>query len=124
MRITECRVTKLYTGSAILGLGTVTFDDIFVVSGIKILEGRNGLFISFPSYETKNGEYKDICFPIDGGFREELQEVVLEEFEKAPNPSANRGRGSRNSGSSARSSQGKYSGRTGGRSGGTRGGRR
>ena len=80
MKITEVRVTKGDWGRT-KALVSVTFDGVFVVSGIKIVEGNNGLFLGMPNRKDKNDEYRDICFPIDKDFRKELEITVLAEYE-------------------------------------------
>ena len=60
----------------------VTILDNLVLKGIRVVDGRNGLFIAFPQtkHKGKNGgkdEYFDIIFPITKEFREELTEAIL-----------------------------------------------
>ena len=50
------------------------------VHNVKIIEGKNGLFIAMPSRKTANGEYKDVAHPISPEFRNELQQKILDEF--------------------------------------------
>ena len=54
MEITEVRVA-LREGSEkrLKAFATVTFDQCFVVRNIKIIEGRNGLFVAMPSHKPK-----------------------------------------------------------------------
>ena len=59
----------------------VEFDEEFVVKGIKVLDGKKGLFVSMPASEGKDGEFYDIAFPITKEFRESLVEEVLEAYE-------------------------------------------
>lgn len=35
------------------GFASITFDDSFVVRGLKIIEGRNGLFVAMPNRKVK-----------------------------------------------------------------------
>ena len=50
MEITEVRVSLKEAGNKKLkAFATVTFDDDFVVRDIKIIEGRQGLFVAMPS---------------------------------------------------------------------------
>ena len=35
----------------------ITFDESFVIHGLKIIEGQNGLFVAMPSRRMPNGEY-------------------------------------------------------------------
>jgi len=85
MKVTEVRVFKNEGSSARVGSATITFDNIFVVSGLGIVNGQNGLFISMPSKKGKDEEWKDICFPLNKEFRQEIQDAVLLEYNKKPN---------------------------------------
>lgn len=72
--------------NGVKGLATVTFGDAFKVQSISIVEGKNGLFVSMPSYKSKqvdeNGDpvYKDICNPITKDFRDQLYGAILSSF--------------------------------------------
>ena len=60
----------------------ITFDESFVVHGLKIIDGHNGLFVSMPSRRMPNGEFKDIVHPIKPELRAEITKVILEKFEQ------------------------------------------
>ena len=66
------------------GYATITFDGQFVVHNIRIVDGKDGLFIAMPCRKMSNGEYKDVVHPISTDFREYLKKTILEAFEKAP----------------------------------------
>lgn len=76
-------------GSNLCGLARIYFDDCFLINNVSLLQGRNGVFISMPSYKTKqidgNGRnvYKDVCFPITKEFREKLNGAIMQGFEQA-----------------------------------------
>lgn len=59
----------------------ITFDECFVIHGLKIIEGQNGLFIAMPSKRISNNEFKDIVHPIKPEFREEITKQILEKYE-------------------------------------------
>ncbi len=80
MQITELRIRKVEGEGKLRAYVTVTFDDCFVVHNVKIIEGKNGLFIAMPSRKTANGEYKDVAHPISPDFRNSLQDKILEEY--------------------------------------------
>ena len=44
MEITDVRVRKIYPDGKMRGIISVTFDDLFVVHDIKVIEGQNGFF--------------------------------------------------------------------------------
>lgn len=55
MEITEVKVfTKDAQDKKLKAYVTVTFDNAFVVRNIKIIEGRNGLFVAMPSRKLKS----------------------------------------------------------------------
>lgn len=60
----------------------LTFDEMFVIHGLKIIEGQNGIFVAMPSRKMPSGEFKDIAHPIKSELRDEITRIVLEEYEK------------------------------------------
>ena len=55
MEITEIRVfPKEGQDKKLKAYITVTFDDVFVVRNIKVIQGSSGLFIAMPSRKMKN----------------------------------------------------------------------
>lgn len=80
MEITELRIRKVEASGKLRAYVTVTFDNCFVVHNVKIIEGKNGLFIAMPSRKTANGEYKDVAHPIDPGFRLQMENKILNEY--------------------------------------------
>ena len=82
MKITDVRVRIVKKDdSKLKAVASVTFDDCFVVHDIKVIEGTEGFFIAMPSRKTGEGDYKDIAHPIKTETREELINVILDEFE-------------------------------------------
>ena len=64
MNITDIRVKRISTPGKMRAVASITFDDMFVVHDIKIIEGQSGLFIAMPSKKMPNGEYKDVAHPL------------------------------------------------------------
>ena len=85
MRVTEVRVKVVRNGNdtKLRGYADVTFEGIFVVHGMKIIQGKDGLFIAMPSKKTHGGEFKDIAHPITTELRRELTESIIREYEMA-----------------------------------------
>lgn len=72
--------------SKTVALATVTISDCLVLTGLRIVKGKKGMFVSMPqrklSKPDKNGnEYTDIFFPVTHDFREELNNAVLESYD-------------------------------------------
>lgn len=71
------------------GTANITIDDCFVVKGILIMEGKNGLFMSMPSKKDKNGDYKDICFPITKEARQQIIDEIMKQYNNLDEESKN-----------------------------------
>lgn len=80
MQITELRIRKVTGEGKLRAYVTITFDNCFVVHNVKIIEGKDGLFIAMPSKKTATGEYKDVAHPISPDFRAELQKRILDDY--------------------------------------------
>jgi stage V sporulation protein G len=83
MTITDVRVRKIAKEGKMKAIVSITLDDEFVVHDIKVIEGEKGLFIAMPSRKTLDGEYRDIAHPINSQTRQQMQDVILAEYEKA-----------------------------------------
>lgn len=81
MEITEIRVT-LRDEERLKGFANVTFDNAFVVRGMKIIQGNTGYFVAMPSRKRSNGTHQDIAHPVNAEMREEIEKLVLEAYEK------------------------------------------
>ena len=57
MEITDIRIRKIDGTGKMKAIVSVTFDDMFVIHDMKIIEGASGLFIAMPSRKTPSGEY-------------------------------------------------------------------
>jgi len=62
---------------------SVVFDDVFIVHSVKIIQGKQGLFVAMPSRPGKDGGFRDTAHPIDNEFRVELEETVLGKYWEA-----------------------------------------
>lgn len=81
MKITEVRLTKQDGQGTLKAFASITLDGAFVVHGLRVVEGRNGLFVSMPNRQVKE-EYKDIAHPVTKEFKDELTDAVLAEYNK------------------------------------------
>jgi len=81
MEITEINVT-LRSEEKLKAFVNITFDDQFVVRGLKVIKGSNGYFISMPSRKMPDGSFRDIAHPINKEFRDLVEKVVIEKYQK------------------------------------------
>jgi stage V sporulation protein G len=59
----------------------VTFGDVFVVKGVNVMDGKNGLFAQTPYQKGTDGEHYSVVRPINPEFGEMFQAAVIRKFE-------------------------------------------
>ena len=85
-------------GSNIKGLARIYFENSFIVNNINIVQGKEKIFVSMPSYKTKQVDeqgkpiYQDVCYPVTKDFREKLYNEIIAEYEKAKDKSNEKAR--------------------------------
>ena len=85
MKITDVRLRLgkgTEEGGKLKAYVDITFEESFVVHGLKIIEGQNGLFVAMPSRRMPTGEFKDIAHPITPELRNELTDFIIKKFEE------------------------------------------
>jgi stage V sporulation protein G len=80
MEITEVRVS-ISDDKKIKAYASVTFDNVLVIHGIKVLDGKKGIFVAMPSKRVGD-KFKDLVHPLNTNFRKIVQEKILSEFER------------------------------------------
>jgi len=80
MEITDVRVKKLNSDNRLKAIAAITIDDCFVVHELRIIDGKDGLFVAMPSRKMPNGEFKDVAHPINQETRNRIEGVVIEAF--------------------------------------------
>lgn len=81
MEITEVNI-NLRDEDKLKAFVNITFDDVFVVRGLKVIQGKSGLFVCMPSRKLNDGTYKDIAHPINNDFRQRIEELILTRYEQ------------------------------------------
>ena len=82
MKITEIRVfPQANKDNKLCAFANITFDNCFVVRGLKVLEGSKGLFVVMPSRKVKGDDYRDVAHPITAEFKDYIQQEVLKAYE-------------------------------------------
>lgn len=84
MNITEVRAKRVNGDNRLVGIAAITIDECFVVHELRIIEGKNGLFVAMPSRKMPNGEFKDVAHPINTETRSIIEKAVLEAYELLP----------------------------------------
>ena len=80
MEITEIRLT-MRNEAKLKAFANVTFDNAFVIRGMKIINGNKGLFISMPSKKRPDGTYQDVAHPVNTEMRRRVERAVLNAYQ-------------------------------------------
>ena len=72
-----------------LAMVSITFEGCFVVKSLKIVDGANGAFVSFPQRKTKNPEkeWEDVAHPITKEFRDYLINEIMAKYNETDSQS-------------------------------------
>ena len=68
MLITEVRAKRVNGDNRLVGIAAITIDECFVVHELRVIEGKNGLFVAMPSRKMPNGEFYEELFEMFGYF--------------------------------------------------------
>jgi stage V sporulation protein G len=66
--------------SKVKAYASLVLNDIVRISGMRVIDGANGLFVSFPRVKLSSGEFRDLVSPVDKENRQYIQEQVLNSF--------------------------------------------
>jgi len=82
MEITDVRVRLIPDETKLKAVVSVTFDKEFVVHDIKIIDGREGLFVAMPSRKVGEGEFRDVAHPLTTETRSRIRDAILARYEE------------------------------------------
>lgn len=55
-------------------------DGTLIIKGITLVEGKDGLFLSFPSTKGKNGKYYNSVYSLDKEWTQLLQDACVKKY--------------------------------------------
>lgn len=77
-------IKKLFNNDGnVKAVVSLTIEEAFVVRGVRLVDGKNGLFVSMPSRRNAAKEFYDICFPINNDMRLHIFDAVKAAYDKA-----------------------------------------
>lgn len=82
MEITDVQMRKREKeGSKMRAIATVILDNEFAVHDIRVLDGKNGLFLAMPSKKKPDGEFHDVANPISSECRKKFEDAIFAKYE-------------------------------------------
>ena len=76
MEITEVKIFRVGEDK-LRAFVSIVIDRCFMVNDIKVIQGKDSLFVSMPSRKRKSGEFKDVAHPLNSETRRWVEERIL-----------------------------------------------
>jgi len=54
--------------------------DTFIVKGLRIVQGKEGLFVGMPQEQGRNGKWYNTFYPVSPELRKGLQTFILDQY--------------------------------------------
>ncbi|MBN1586433.1 MAG: SpoVG family protein [Candidatus Omnitrophica bacterium] len=83
MEINVVRLHRIEGENRVKAFADVEFDEELLVKGIMLIHSRNGLFVSMPREQGKDGLWYDKVKPLKGDLRSRLHQAIMAAYEKA-----------------------------------------
>jgi stage V sporulation protein G len=84
MLITSVKIYPFDTteiGGMIRAFAEVVLDDVLLLKGIKVMEGKGGgLFVSYPSQKGKDNQFHDLVVPLSEDLKKQIRRAVVDAF--------------------------------------------
>lgn len=72
---------KPYSGSSkTKAFADLELDGTLVIKGLTLVEGKDGLFLSFPSKKGKDGKYYNSVYSLDKEWTKLLQDACIKKY--------------------------------------------
>ena len=83
MKTLDIRVSKIYrvdTGSALKAFADIVINEAVLIRVIRVVEGKNGMFVSMPKEKSKDNRWFDRIRFLDQDTDRSLAEEVLKAY--------------------------------------------
>ncbi len=74
------RIHRLESDGATKAFCDLLILDTFVVKGLRVVLGKDGLFVSMPQEKGRDSKWYDTFYPLSKEMRKGLEELVLETY--------------------------------------------
>lgn len=86
MTVTHCSVFTTNTEGKLKAFARIVINDQLQLTSLRIYDGVNGLFVSYPNDPRHKGhDYRQLFYWITKDSRDEAERVILEEYNRVIN---------------------------------------
>lgn len=80
LKLAVTRLHKLDGSSATKAFCDISILDSLVVNGLRVVAGKDGLFVSMPREEGRDGKWYNTVIPLKREVKDAIERVVLEAY--------------------------------------------
>ncbi len=80
MNVIDVQVQRMYrfdTGRPLKAFVDITVNDAILIKGVRVMDGKKGLFVSMPREQAKDQKWYDTIRCLTQEIRDQITEVVL-----------------------------------------------
>lgn len=82
MELTVKKMMRFDNDGAVKALCDVAVGELFLIRGLRIVDGKNGVFVSMPRHQGKNGKWYDLVTPLSKDVKAALEQTLIEAYDK------------------------------------------
>ena len=68
---------KLNGEGKLRAFADVAISELLLIRGLRVVEGKNGLFVGMPRQQGKNGQWYQIILPLNEEVKNQFEDLVL-----------------------------------------------
>ena len=76
------RMIKFDGDGTLRAICDLSIGEFFLVKGLRVVEGKNGLFVSMPRHQGKDAKWYDSVSPMTKEAREAITGIVLDAYQR------------------------------------------
>ena len=88
MELTITRLIPFDGEGSLKAFCDVAVGKLLLIKGVRVVHGRNGLFVSMPRLQTKDGQWHDAVMPLTRKAKLAFTHTVLEAYHGHTEPTA------------------------------------
>ena len=71
------RIQRMENGNGLKAFADIAVNDSLLIKGLRVIEGKNGLFISLPQQQGRDNKWYDSVKCLSNNVREYISDIVL-----------------------------------------------
>ena len=80
LKLTVHRLHKLDGSGALKAFCDLSIADSFIVKGLRVVDGKNGLFVGMPQESGKDGKWYPTFVPTRKEIQDKIERLVMEAY--------------------------------------------